>query len=153
MTAGQFPIIEILLVEDNPGDVILVQEALQEGKVRHKLHIAVDGIEALEFLRKQHPHSQALRPDFILLDLNLPRKNGREVLADIKSDPQLHTIPVVILTSSAAEEDILNSYTLHANSYITKPVNFEQFINIVASIENFWFEIVKLPPKREVRSK
>jgi two-component system, chemotaxis family, response regulator Rcp1 len=153
MTRERSGFIEILLVEDNPGDVVLIREALQEGKMRHTLHVAADGIEALQFLRKQHTLSETPRPDFILLDLNLPRKSGREVLAEIKSDPQLHTIPVIILTSSAAEEDILQSYELHANSYITKPVNFEHFINIVAIIENFWFETVKLPPKGEAQSK
>jgi two-component system, chemotaxis family, response regulator Rcp1 len=145
--------IDILLVEDNPGDVLLIREALKEGRLRHELHVAADGIVAMEFLRRRNKHSQAPRPDFILLDLNLPRKNGREVLTEIKSDPRLHTIPIIVLTSSAAEDDILSAYELHANSYITKPVNFEQFIDIITAIEEFWFEIVKLPPRREVKEK
>ncbi len=133
-------IIDILLVEDNPGDVELVREALTEAKVRNKLHVAVDGVKALEFLKNSDPC-----PDLILLDLNLPRKNGREVLQDIKSDPNLAVIPVVVLTSSKEEEDIIRSYRLHANCYISKPVDLEQFLNVVKSIENFWLAIVKLP--------
>src|SRR5574337_1997952 len=133
-------IIDILLVEDNPGDVELVREALNEGKVRNELHVAMDGEEAIRILRGSDPC-----PDLVLLDLNLPRKNGREVLQDIKSDPKLAIIPVVVLTSSKEEEDILRSYRLHANCYITKPVDLEQFLNVVKSIENFWLAIVKLP--------
>jgi len=142
-TAGR-PI-EILLVEDNPGDVRLTVEGLKESKVRNKLHVAGDGVEAMEFLRRQGRHVGAVRPDLILLDLNLPRMDGREVLAEIKSDPKLKTIPVVVLTTSRAEQDVLRSYELQANCYITKPVDLEQFIAVVRSIEDFWFTIVTLP--------
>src|SRR5215471_17594955 len=137
--------IEILLVEDNPGDVRLTIEGLNEGKVRNNLHIARDGVEALAFLRREGGFADAVRPDLILLDLNLPRKDGREVLADIKSDPVLKTIPVVVLTTSRAEQDVLHSYQLQANCYITKPVDLEQFITVVKSIEDFWLTIVTLP--------
>jgi CheY-like chemotaxis protein len=139
--------IEILLVEDNPADVRLTQEALKEGKVRNNLFVARDGVEALELLRRQGPHAKATKPDLILLDLNLPRKDGREVLADIKNDDNLRTIPVVVLTTSSAEADILKSYNLHANCYITKPVDLEQFLRVVRSIEDFWLTVVRLPPK------
>ncbi len=139
--------IEILMVEDNPGDVRLTKEALKEGKVRNHLHIAADGEEAMHFLRRQEPYGQAPRPDLILLDLNLPKKNGREVLAEIKGDPELKRIPVVILTVSKAEQDIIKSYNLHANCYITKPVNLDQFLTVVKSIENFWLTVVMLPPR------
>ena len=135
--------IEILLVEDNPGDVRLTIEALRESKVHNNLHVARDGVEALAFLRREDPH--AIRPDLVLLDLNLPRKDGREVLADLKADPQLHTIPVVVLTTSRAEQDVLRTYELQANCYITKPVDLDQFITVVKSIENFWLTIVTLP--------
>ena len=137
--------IEILLVEDNPGDVRLTVEGLNEGKVRNNLHVARDGVEALAFLRRQAQFADAVRPDLILLDLNLPRKDGREVLAEIKSDADLKTIPVVVLTTSRAEQDVLNSYQLQANCYITKPVDLEQFITVVRSIEDFWLTIVTLP--------
>ena len=137
--------VEILLVEDNPGDVRLTREALREGKVRNNLHVAADGVEALHFLRKEGRFADAVRPDLILLDLNLPKKDGREVLEDIKSDPDLRYIPVVVLTTSEAEQDICRSYQLHANCYITKPVDFDRFIQIVRSIEEFWLTIVKLP--------
>jgi two-component system, chemotaxis family, response regulator Rcp1 len=137
--------IDILLVEDNPGDVRLTIEALRESKVRNNLHVARDGVEALAFLRREGSHAQVVRPDLILLDLNLPRKDGREVLAEIKADPQLHTIPVVVLTTSHAEQDVLQTYELQANCYITKPVDLEQFITVVKSIENFWLTIVTLP--------
>ena len=137
--------IEILLVEDNPGDVRLAIEALRESKVRNNLHVARDGVEALAFLRREQPHEEAPRPDLILLDLNLPRKDGRKVLAEIKVDPRLHTIPVVILTTSRAEQDVLRSYELQANCYITKPVDLDQFITVVKSIEDFWLTIVTLP--------
>ena len=137
--------IEILLVEDNPGDVRLTIEGLREGKVRNNLHVARDGVEALAFLRREGDFADAVRPDLILLDLNLPRKDGREVLADIKSDPALKTIPVVVLTTSRAEQDVLHSYELQANCYITKPVDLEQFITVVKSIEDFWLTIVTLP--------
>jgi two-component system, chemotaxis family, response regulator Rcp1 len=139
--------VEILLVEDNPGDVRLTREALREGKVRNNLAVASDGVEAIAYLRKEGPHASAVRPDLILLDLNLPRKDGREVLAEIKADPQLSNIPGVVLTSSQAEEDIVRAYDLHANCYVTKPVDLDQFIRVVESIENFWFTIVKLPPE------
>jgi len=139
--------IEILLVEDNPGDVRLTREALKEGKVVNNLQIVVDGEEALSYLRRQGPYTQATRPDLILLDLNLPKKSGREVLAVIKEDPDLRRIPVVILTVSEAEQDIIKSYNLHANCYITKPVNLEQFMDVVQSIENFWLTVVMLPPR------
>jgi CheY-like chemotaxis protein len=138
--------VEILLVEDNPGDVRLTIEALKEGKVQNNLHVAADGVEALAFLRRQDEHADAPRPDLILLDLNLPRKDGRELLAEIKEDPHLRRIPVVILTTSKAEEDILKTYDLHANCYITKPVDLDQFITVVKSIEDFWLTVVKLPP-------
>jgi len=137
--------VEILLVEDNPGDVELVREALLEAKVRNELHVARDGVEAMQFLKGEAAYSQAPCPDLILLDLNLPKKSGREVLAEIKNDPYLKLIPVVILTSSKEEEDICRSYELHANCYVTKPVDFEQFLTVVKSIEDFWLTIVKLP--------
>jgi two-component system, chemotaxis family, response regulator Rcp1 len=141
--------IEILLVEDNPGDVRLTIEALKEGKVANEINVAVDGIEALAFLRREGKYENAPKPDLILLDLNLPKKNGREVLAEIKMNSHLKCIPVVILTSSQAEKDIVATYNLHANCYITKPVDFDQFIKVVKSIENFWFKVVKLPPNEE----
>jgi CheY-like chemotaxis protein len=137
--------IEVLLVEDNPGDVRLTREALKEGKVHNNLHVAADGVEALAFLRREGRYADAVRPDLILLDLNLPRKGGREVLEEIKGDPTLRNIPVVILTSSSAEQDIARAYDLHANCYISKPVDLDQFITVVRSIENFWFTVVKLP--------
>lgn len=137
--------INILLVEDNPGDVRLTVEALREGKVHNHLSVARDGVEALAFLRQQGEFADAPRPDVILLDLNLPKKDGREVLAEIKADERLRRIPVVVLTTSKAEEDILRSYALHANCYVTKPVDLEQFITVVRSIEDFWFSIVRLP--------
>lgn len=137
--------INILLVEDNPGDVRLTVEALREGKVHNQLSVARDGVEALAFLRREGQFAEAPRPDVILLDLNLPKKDGREVLAEIKADERLRRIPVVVLTTSKAEEDILRSYALHANCYVTKPVDLEQFITVVRSIEDFWFSIVRLP--------
>jgi chemotaxis family two-component system response regulator Rcp1 len=137
--------IEILLVEDNPGDVRLIKEALKEGKVRNTLHVASDGVEAITFLRKQGEYSGIPRPDLILLDLNLPKKDGREVLAEIKADEDLKRIPVVVLTTSQSEIDILKSYNLHANCYITKPVDLGQFLEVVKSIEDFWLTVVRLP--------
>jgi CheY-like chemotaxis protein len=137
--------IEILLVEDNPGDVRLTIEGLKEGKVRNNLHVARDGVEALAFLHREGEYRDAVRPDLILLDLNLPRKDGREVLQDLKQDPALRTIPVVVLTTSRSEQDVLRSYELQANCYITKPVDLEQFITVVKSIEDFWLTIVTLP--------
>jgi len=140
-------LVEILLVEDNPGDVLLTQEALKEGKVLNKLFVARDGSEALKFLHKEAPFQNVPTPDIILLDLNLPKVNGREVLAEVKSDPRLRRIPVVVLTTSKAEQDIARSYDLHANCYITKPLDLDQFIEVVKSIEDFWLTIVKLPEK------
>jgi len=137
--------VEILLVEDNPADVRLTREALKEGKVYNNLHWTKDGVEALEFLRRQGKYADAPRPDIILLDLNLPKKDGREVLQDIKKDDKLKRIPVVILTTSKAEEDVLKSYNLHANCYVTKPVDLEQFIVVVKSIDMFWLTVVTLP--------
>ena len=137
--------VEILLVEDNPGDVRLTREALREGKVRNNLYVAADGVEALRFLRREGEHADAVRPDLVLLDLNLPRKDGREVLEEVKADPSLRHIPVVVLTSSQAEQDIARAYDLHANCYVSKPVDLDQFIHVVRSIEDFWFTIVKLP--------
>ena len=142
------PPVEILLVEDNPGDVRLTKEALKEGKVYNNLHWAKDGVEALEFLRQQGKHAKAPRPDIILLDLNLPKKDGREVLAVIKRDNDLKQIPVVVLTTSKTEEDVLKSYELHANCYVTKPVDLEKFIHVVQSIDRFWLTVVTLPPAK-----
>ncbi|NQT19164.1 MAG: response regulator [Planctomycetes bacterium] len=138
---------EILLVEDNPGDVRLTMEALQEAKVLNTLHVAKDGVEAMAFLRREAENANAPRPDLILLDLNLPRKDGREVLAEIKADDDLKSIPVVVLTTSEAEEDILKSYNLHANCYIVKPVDLDQFIEVVKTLQGFWLMVVRLPPK------
>ncbi len=138
--------IEILLIEDNPGDADLAREALEESKVHNTLHVVGDGVEAMNFLRQTGKYAIAPRPDLILLDLNLPRMDGREVLAEVKSDDELKRIPVVILTTSRDEEDILRSYNLHANCYITKPIDLIQFMKVVRSIEDFWLCIVKLPP-------
>lgn len=138
--------IDILLVEDSPSDVRLTQEALRRAKVNNTLSIVRDGASALEFLRRIGPHKDAPRPDLILLDLNLPRKSGQDVLAEIKADDELKRIPVVVLTTSRAEQDILRSYNLHANCYITKPVDLKQFINVVQSVEGFWLTVVQLPP-------
>lgn len=137
--------IEILLVEDNAADVRLTMEALREGKVRNRLTVARDGVEALEVLRRQGKFADAARPDLILLDLNLPRKDGREVLADIKADEDLKRIPVVVLTTSSAELDIVKSYELHANCYITKPVDLDKFVDVVRTIDDFWLTVVRLP--------
>jgi CheY-like chemotaxis protein len=137
--------VEILLVEDNPGDVRLTREALKEAKVRNSLSVAGDGVEAMAFLRREGSYATAPRPDIVLLDLNLPKKDGREVLAEVKADPDLRRIPVVILTTSKAEEDILKTYDLHANCFVTKPVDFDQFIKVIQSIEGFWLTIVQLP--------
>ena len=138
--------VEILLVEDSPGDARLTAEALKEGKVLHHMTVVPDGVEAMAYLRRQGRYGEARRPDLILLDLNLPKKDGREVLGEIKQDASLKKIPVVVLTTSAAEQDILRSYELHANCYITKPVDLEQFISVVRSVEDFWLTIVRLPP-------
>jgi CheY-like chemotaxis protein len=137
--------IDILLVEDNPGDVRLTQEALKEARVRNDLHVVNDGVEAMAFLRKQGVYKDVPRPDMILLDLNLPKKSGHEVLTEIKSDDNLKRIPVVVLTVSKDEEDIVKSYNLYANCFITKPVDLDQFLTVVKSIEDFWLTIVKLP--------
>ena len=139
--------IEILLVEDNPADIRLAQEAFKDAKVHNILYTVQDGVEAMAFLRREGKYADAARPDLILLDLNLPKKDGREVLAEIKTDERLKLIPVVILTVSKDEEDILKTYNLHANCYITKPIDFEQFMRVVKGIEEFWLTIVKLPPK------
>ncbi|HDS45341.1 MAG TPA: response regulator [Methanomicrobia archaeon] len=139
--------IEILLVEDNPGDIRLTREGLKEGRILNNLSVVEDGVEAMAFLRREAEYADAPRPDLILLDLNLPKKDGREVLIEIKSDPQLRRIPVVILTTSRAEEDIKSTYNQHANCYITKPVDFDQFVNVVKTIEDFWLTIVRLPPE------
>lgn len=141
--------VHILLVEDNPGDVHLTEEALHEGKVLNRLSVVNDGVEALAFLRREGRYADARRPDLILLDLNLPRIDGRQVLAAIKQDPDLHRIPVVVLTSSRAEEDILRTYNLNANCYVTKPVDLDQFLHVIKSIEDFWLTVVRLP--RETR--
>jgi two-component system, chemotaxis family, response regulator Rcp1 len=138
--------IEILLVEDNPGDVRLTKEAMKEGKVLNRISVACDGVEAIEFLKRQGKFADAPRPDLILLDLNLPRKDGRQVLAEIKEDPVLKRIPVVILTTSEAEQDIIRTYDLHANCYLTKPVDLGQFMMVARLIKDFWFSLVKLPP-------
>jgi len=138
--------IQVLLVEDNPGDVRLTQEAFRDAKVHLEMHVAVDGIEAMEFLHRKGKFQHSPRPDLILLDLNLPRKDGREVLAEVKAHPLLRTIPVVILTTSSSDIDIESSYLLHANCYISKPVEFEGFLSVVHSIDNFWLSVVKLPP-------
>jgi CheY-like chemotaxis protein len=139
---------EILYIEDNPADVRLTVEALKENKVRNNLHIARDGEEAMAFLRREGRFATAPRPDLILLDLKLPKKDGREVLREIKADPDLKTIPVVVITSSKAEEDIVRSYQLHANCYVTKPVDLNQFLSVIRTIEGFWMTVVTLPPSR-----
>ncbi len=139
--------IEILLVEDSPSDAELTVEALREGKMRNRLSLVEDGVQAMAFLRRQGEYAQAPRPDLILLDLNLPRKDGREVLEELKADESLKLIPVVVLTTSRAEQDVLRAYRSHANCYITKPVDFKQFLEVVRSIESFWLFIVTLPPK------
>ena len=138
--------IDILLVEDSPADVRLTREALKEAKVVNMLHVAQDGIEALDFLRKQGEYAGTPTPDLILLDLNLPKKDGREVLAEIKRDENLKRIPVVVLTTSRAEEDVVRSYNLHANAYVTKPVDLKQFLEVIRAIEAFWLAVVTLPP-------
>jgi CheY-like chemotaxis protein len=137
--------VEILLVEDNPGDVDLTRETLQDSKLLNHMNVVGNGVEAMAYLRRQGKYAEATRPDLILLDLNLPKKDGREVLAEIKTDERLRRIPVVVLTTSSAEQDILKTYDLHANCYITKPVNLDQFIAMVKAIGEFWFTIVKLP--------
>lgn len=148
MKSQKDDVIQILLVEDNPGDIRLTQEALKEGTIRNELHVVKDGVEAIEFLKRKGKYITHPTPDIILLDLNLPRKDGREVLAEIKSDENLKLIPVIILTTSDADLDIQKSYKLHANCFITKPVDLDQFIFIIRQIETFWFTVVKLPAKK-----
>ena len=138
--------IDILMVEDNPGDVELAREALETGKLHNRLHVVDDGVKAMAFLRRQDPYGDAPRPDLVLLDLNLPRKDGREVLAEVKADDDLKRIPVVVLTISQAESDVLKSYNLHANAYVAKPLNLTAFLQVVQAIQNFWLSIVILPP-------
>ncbi len=138
-------LIEVLLVEDDPGDVVLIREAFADNKVGNRLSVVGDGVEAMAFLRREGEYADAPRPDLVLLDLNLPRKNGREVLSEIKNDPELSIIPVIVLTTSEAEEDIVRSYSLHANAYITKPVDFERFAGVVHQIDEFFVGVVKLP--------
>jgi CheY-like chemotaxis protein len=138
-------VVDVLLVEDDPGDVVLIKEAFEYNKVHNSLHVVSDGVEALDFLYRRNGHEGAPRPDLVLLDLNLPRKDGREVLEEVKADPDLRTIPIVVLTTSEAEEDILRSYDLHANAYVTKPVDFDRFIEVVRHIDDFFVTVVKLP--------
>jgi len=138
---------DILLVEDNPGDARLAQEALKEGRMTSRLKVVVDGVEAMAYLRREGVYAESPRPDLVLLDLNLPRKDGRQVLAEMKEDPELRRIPVVVLTTSQAGQDILRSYDLHANCYITKPVDLDRFISVVRSIEEYWCSVVTLPPR------
>ena len=140
--------IEILLIEDSPSDAALTDEALQAGKIVNNLNCVVDGVEAMAYLRKQGRFTESSRPDLIMLDLNLPKKDGREVLQELKSDPSLKLIPVIVLTTSSADKDVLESYALSANCFITKPVDFQQFIDVVRSVERFWLSIVTLPPTR-----
>jgi CheY-like chemotaxis protein len=151
MTDPTYPMpltpIEVLLVEDDPGDVLMTQEAFEEHKVRNNLTVVNDGTEAIAYLRREGQYADVGRPDLVLLDLNLPRRDGREVLAEIKSDPDLRQIPVVVLTTSQADEDILRSYQLHANAYVTKPVDFDRFIAVVRQIDEFFVSVVKLPPR------
>ena len=143
---GAVPI-EVLLVEDDPGDVLMTREAFEEHKVGNRLNVVSDGVDALAYLRKEKPFQSATRPDLILLDLNLPKRDGREVLAEIKNDSVLRHIPVVVLTTSQADEDVLRSYQLHANAYVTKPVDFDRFVKVVKQIDEFFISVVRLPPK------
>lgn len=138
-------VVDVLLVEDDDGDVLMTREAFEHHKIRNNLHVVRDGEEALQFLRREGPYADAPRPGLILLDLNLPRRDGREVLAELKDDPELRVIPVVVLTTSEAEEDILRSYTLHANAYVSKPVDFDRFIDVIRQIDDFFVTVVKLP--------
>lgn len=141
-------IVEILLVEDNPGDVRLTREALKDTKVLNNLNVVMDGVEAMAYLRREGKYADAVRPDLILLDLNLPKKDGREVLKELKADEKLRHIPIVVLTVSQADQDILRSYELYANCYISKPINLDQFVEVVKAIDEFWLTIVKLPPTK-----
>jgi CheY-like chemotaxis protein len=145
MTDAFLDVIDILLVEDDDGDVLMTREAFEYHKIRNRLHVVNDGEKALQFLRHQGPYGDAPRPGLILLDLNLPRKDGMEVLADLKADPELCVIPVVVLTTSEAEEDILRSYSLHANAYVTKPADFSRFVEVIRQIDEFFVTVVKLP--------
>lgn len=145
MSDSSMTVIDVLLVEDDPGDALMTQEAFEHHKIRNTLHVVKDGVEALEFLRREGVYANAPRPGLILLDLNLPRKDGREVLSEIKADAELRSIPVVVLTTSEAEEDILRSYSLYANAYVTKPVDFDRFIEVVRQIDDFFVTVVKLP--------
>lgn len=139
--------IEVLLVEDDPADVLMTREAFEEHKVRNRLNVVADGVDALAYLRREGRYADAVRPDLVLLDLNLPRRDGRQVLEEIKNDEELRQIPVVVLTTSQADEDIVRSYRLHANAYVTKPVDFEQFVSVVRQIDEFFVCVVKLPPR------
>ena len=139
--------IDVLLVEDDPGDVLMTREAFAERKLVNRLNVVSDGVDALAYLRREEPFQEATRPDLILLDLNLPKRDGREVLAEIKNDSSLRQIPVVVLTTSNADEDVLRSYQLHANAYVTKPVDFDRFVNVVKQIDDFFISVVRLPPK------
>jgi CheY-like chemotaxis protein len=145
MTDAVLNVIDILLVEDDPGDVLMTREAFEHHKIANKLHVVSDGVEAIKFMRREEPYQDAPRPGLVLLDLNLPRKDGREVLVDIKNDPDLCDIPIVVLTTSSAEEDILRSYKAHANAYVTKPVDFRRFVEIVRQIDEFFVTVVSLP--------
>jgi len=138
-------VVDVLLVEDDDGDVLMTREAFEHHKIRNKLHVVQDGEEALQFLHREGPYADAPRPGLILLDLNLPRRDGREVLAELKADPELRVIPVVVLTTSEAEEDILRSYSLHANAYVSKPVDFDRFVDVIRQIDDFFVTVVKLP--------
>ena len=149
MTAHSANPTQILLVEDNPGDVRLTQEAMRDARVTNEIHVARDGVEAMQYLRGEPPFAGAVRPDLILLDLNLPKRDGRQVLAEIKTDPSLRRIPVVILTTSDSRSDVLRSYDLHANCYITKPIDLDDFVDVVRSVEDFWLRVVRLPAEDE----
>ena len=138
--------VHILLVEDNPGDVRLTLEALRDGRISNQVSVAHDGEEAIEFLRRRGEYADVARPDLVLLDLNLPKKDGREVLQEVKADPELHRIPVIVLTTSSADQDVLLSYNLHANCYIKKPIEYDEFMGAIRGLENFWTKIVRLPP-------
>ncbi|HZM30836.1 MAG TPA: response regulator [Acidimicrobiales bacterium] len=138
--------IEVLLVEDDEGDVLMTREALDEGKVFNRLSVVGDGVEAIAYLRREEPYAEVTRPDLVLLDLNLPKRDGRQVLEEVKADPELRRIPVVVLTTSEADEDVLRSYDLHANAYVTKPVDFDRFVEVIRQIDEFFISIVRLPP-------
>lgn len=145
LNISEMKIIDILLIEDNPADIRLTQEVMKESKIHNQVKVVMDGVEAMDFLKREGKYVNETRPDIILLDLNLPKKDGRDVLKEIKLDENLKMIPVVILTTSKADQDVVNTYNLHANCYITKPVDLDQFITVIKSIEDFWFTIVKLP--------